>query len=263
MTKSEKVTFLGSQGQELAGRLDLPDGNVKAYALFAHCFTCSKDYVASASIARELAAQGIATLRFDFTGLGNSQGDFANTNFSSNVDDLVAAAKFLADKYEAPKLIMGHSFGGAAILAAADRIPSAAAVATVAAPADPEHVGHLFQNSRDEITTTGQAKVDLFGRLFTIKKQFLDDIEGQKMAHHIKNLGKALLVFHAPGDKIVEIDNAARIYKMAKHPKSFISLDNSDHLITQKKDAQYIAEVLNAWISRYIVLDASAASEAA
>ena len=251
-SRSEKVTFTGAGGESLAARLDLPAGKPRAYALFAHCFTCNKDIFAAARIAGGLAEQGIAVLRFDFTGLGASEGDFANTNFSSNVADLVRAADFLREAHAAPKLLVGHSLGGAAILAAAAQVPEAAAVATIGAPADPAHVAAHFTEARPEIEAAGEAEVLLVGRPFRIKKQFLEDIEGQKLDSAIAQLKKALMVFHAPRDATVGIDNASRIFLAAKHPKSFVSLDDADHLLSHRQDAIYVADVLAAWAGRYL-----------
>lgn len=251
--KSEKVEFKGTDGATLAGRLDMPDGPAKAFALFAHCFTCSKDIFAASRIAGGLADRGIAVLRFDFTGLGASEGEFANTNFSSNVQDLVKAADWLRENHEAPSIIVGHSLGGAAVLAAAPEIPECKAVATVNAPADPEHVAHNFASSKQEIEEKGEAEVKLAGRTFTIKKQFLDDIAGKKLEETVSKLKRALLVFHAPRDETVSIDNAGMIFGAAKHPKSFVSLDDADHLLTRKADAAYVADVLAAWAGRYVV----------
>ncbi len=250
--RSEKLNFEGATGEELAARLDLPEGTPRAYALFAHCFTCTKDIFAASRIAGGLADNGIAVLRFDFTGLGHSNGEFANTNFSSNVADLLKAADHLRKAYEAPKLLVGHSLGGAAVLAAAPRVPEALAVATIGAPADPGHVQHLFQDARPEIEAKGEAEVLLAGRQFRIKKQFLEDIESHKLAEAIGSLRKALLVFHAPRDATVGIDNAGRIFAAAKHPKSFVSLDDADHLLTRKADGIYVANVLSAWATRYL-----------
>ncbi|MGF1592086.1 MAG: alpha/beta fold hydrolase [Kiloniellaceae bacterium] len=250
--KSEKVTFAGSDGATLAARLDLPAGRPRAYALFAHCFTCNKDIFAAARIAHGLAERGIAVLRFDFTGLGASEGDFANTNFSSNIEDLVLAADFLRERHQAPALLVGHSLGGAAVLAAAARVPEAKAVATIAAPADPAHVAAHFTEARPEIEAAGEAEVLLVGRPFRIKKQFLEDIEAHRLEDAIAGLRKALMVFHAPRDEIVGIDNASRIFLAAKHPKSFVSLDNADHLLSRRADAVYVAEVLAAWAGRYL-----------
>ena len=249
---SERIEFTGSQGDTLAARLDRPPGPARAYALFAHCFTCSKDIFAASRIARALATRRIAVLRFDFTGLGGSGGEFANTNFSSNVDDLVRAADFLRDHAEAPAVLIGHSLGGAAVLAAAARIPEAAAVATIGAPADPAHIGHLLAAQLDEIEAAGEAEVTLAGRTFRIRKQFLDDIAEHKLKAAIAALGKALLVLHAPTDQTVGIDHAARIFDAARHPKSFVSLDRADHLLTKPADAEYVAEVVAGWASRYL-----------
>jgi len=249
---SEKMTFPGAHGSELAARLDLPIGEPKAYALFAHCFTCSKDIFAASRISDGLTQNGIAVLRFDFTGLGASDGEFANTNFSSNVEDLVAAAHFLRKMNKAPQIIIGHSLGGAAVLAAAKHIEELQAVVTVNAPADPAHVVENFGCSLKDIEANGQADVQLAGRTFTIRKQFLEDMAEQSLASDIQNLGKALLVFHAPGDETVSIDNAAHIFKAAKHPKSFVSLDDADHLLHRHEDAAYVANVIAAWATRYI-----------
>lgn len=256
MSKSEKVTFTGAQGDVLAARLDLPEaGDPKAYALWAHCFSCSKDMIAASRVAKALTDRGFAVLRFDFTGLGGSEGDFANTNFSSNVGDLVAAADFLRENRIAPALLIGHSLGGAAVLVAAGKVPEAKAVITIGAPADPAHVAHHFDDAKDEIEEKGEAEVMLVGRPFKIKKQFLEDIQSQKVEEAIANLHKALLIFHSPVDETVGIDNAARIYKAAKHPKSFVSLDNADHLLTRRIDAEYVATVIGAWAQRYVGLD--------
>ena len=257
--RSERLTFTGVGGEQLAARFDRPAGEVKAVALFAHCFTCNKDIFAASRIAGALAANGIAVLRFDFTGLGHSEGEFANTNFSSNVGDLVAAAEHLRGAGEAPKLLIGHSLGGAAVLAAAGRVPEAVAVATIGAPADPAHVRHLFQDARPEIEARGEAEVLLAGRSFRIKRQFLEDIEGARLEDALSKLRKALLVFHAPQDATVGIDNAARIFAAARHPKSFVSLDDADHLLTRREDAVYVAEVLSAWASRYLDLPSAGA----
>jgi putative redox protein len=251
-TQSHKVTFPGSLGTQLAARLDLPDGPVRAYALFAHCFTCSKDIFAAARIAAALTEHGIAVLRFDFTGLGASEGEFANTNFSSNVADLLKAADYLRTNHSAPKILIGHSLGGAAVLAAAGDVPEATAVATIAAPAEASHVVHNFGAKLDEIAETGMAEVSLAGRSFTIRKQFLDDLEEHRLARRIAALKRALIVFHAPRDVTVGIENAAAIFTAAKHPKSFISLDDADHLLSRREDAVYVASILSAWVSRYI-----------
>ena len=251
-SRGEKITFPGSDGGQLAARLDRPQGAIRAYALFAHCFTCTKDIFAAARIAEGLTSHGIAVLRFDFTGLGHSEGEFANTNFSSNVADLVAAAHYLRDNHGAPTILVGHSLGGAAVLAAAGDIPDAKAVATIGAPADPAHVAHHFTGARDEIERTGEVEVLLAGRPFRIKKQFLEDIEGQRLAERVASLRKALLIFHAPLDQTVSIDNAGAIFVAAKHPKSFISLDKADHLLSRREDAIYVADVLAAWAGRFL-----------
>ena len=250
--RSEKIRFAGSTGDLLTARLDFPDGEPAAWALFAHCFTCSKDLKAVVNLSRALNGAGLAVMRFDFTGLGESEGEFAETSFASNVDDLVAAAGFLAEMHSAPKLLVGHSLGGAAVLQAAAEVPSAAAVATIGAPADPAHVTHLLTGSLDEIRTEGEAEVMLAGRSFRIGRKFLDDLEETRQAERIRSLDRALIIFHSPVDMIVGIDNAARIYQTARHPKSFISLDEADHLLTDPSDASYVGEVLAAWARKYI-----------
>lgn len=249
---SIKAEFAGSNGATLAARLDLPASPPVAIALFAHCFTCSKDTKAATYVARALVEQGIGVLRFDFTGLGGSEGEFANTNFSSNVDDLVAAAGFLRERYAAPGLLIGHSLGGAAVIAAAQRIPEARAVATIGAPCDPAHVKKQFAASVEAITAQGETEVQLAGRTFRLRKQFLDDLDDQRQRERIASLGKALVVFHSPVDRIVNIDNARRIYEAAKHPKSFVSLDDADHLLTRAEDGLYVGNVLAAWARRYL-----------
>lgn len=254
---TEKVTFAGSGGDMLAARLDRPQGEPSAYALFAHCFTCSKDIAAASRISRGLVQEGIAVLRFDFTGLGSSGGEFANTTFSSNVEDLVRAADLLRDHYQAPRILVGHSLGGAAVLAAAARIPEARAVATIGAPFDPAHVTRLFDTETLEtLGHAGEFAVRIGGRPFRIRRQFLDDVNEQHLSDAIANLRKALLVLHAPRDELVDIDNARRIFEAAKHPKSFVSLDDADHLLTRPADAAYVSVVLSAWASRYISSEA-------
>ena len=249
---TERFQFQGSEGQQLAATLDTPDGPIQAYAVFAHCFTCGKDVLAAKRIAVALAAKGIAVLRFDFTGLGSSEGDFANSTFSSNVADLVRAADHLRKTHGAPALLIGHSLGGAAILAAAGQIPDAKAVVTIGAPSDPSHVTGHFADSIDKIREQGEAEVSLAGRPFTIKRAFLDDVAEQSLMAHITGLHKALLVMHAPTDDTVGIDNATRIFVTAKHPKSFVSLAGADHLLSDRHDSGYVADVIAAWASRYL-----------
>jgi uncharacterized OsmC-like protein/alpha/beta superfamily hydrolase len=249
---SRPVSFPGAFGTTLAARLDVPAPAPLAYALFAHCFTCSKESKAAATISAALAERGIAVLRFDFTGLGGSEGDFANTNFSSNVEDLVAAADFLRREHGAPALLVGHSLGGTAVLAAASRIPEAAAVATLGSPFEPEHVLGLIKDSVGKIESEGDARVDIAGRDFRIKRHFLDDIRAQKVGAAVAQLGKALMVMHSPRDTIVNIDNASKIFLAAKHPKSFVSLDPADHLLSRREDALYAGQLLAAWASRYM-----------
>jgi len=249
---TERFQFTGSEGQQLAAALDLPEREPLAYALFAHCFTCGKDVLAAKRIAVALAAKGIAVLRFDFTGLGSSEGDFANSTFSSNVTDLVRAADHLRESREAPAILIGHSLGGAAILAAAGQIPEARAVVTIAAPSDPSHITGLFADRVEDIRKNGESEVSLAGRPFRIKREFLDDIAEHGLMAHVAKLHKALLVMHAPTDDTVGIDNATRIFVTAKHPKSFVSLAGADHLLTNKNDANYVADVIAAWATRYL-----------
>ncbi|KIC44037.1 osmotically inducible protein C [Ruegeria sp. ANG-S4] len=251
---TERITFAGHDGNQLAARLDLPDGPVLSTALFAHCFTCSKDIPAARRIAARLAAMGIAVLRFDFTGLGHSGGEFANTTFTSNVDDLIAAAHYLDGRNMAPTLLIGHSLGGAAVLRARADIPSVKAVVTLGAPADPSHVAHHFQDALPQIQQDGEAEVTLGGRPFRIGKAFVDDISTAALTPAITDLRAALLILHAPRDDTVSIDNASDIFLAAKHPKSFVTLDDADHLITRTKDAEYAADVIAAWVSRYVKL---------
>lgn len=251
---TERITFTGHGGEKLAARLDLPDGPLLATALFAHCFTCSKDIPAARRIAGRLAAMGIAVLRFDFTGLGHSEGEFSNTTFTSNVADLHAAEKYLAERGMAPDMLIGHSLGGAAVLRAAGDMPSVRAVVTLGAPYDPDHVTHNFGDALDQISSDGHAEVCLGGRPFTIRKEFVQDVAAHKLKPAIKALKRALLVLHAPKDDVVGIDNAAEIFGAAKHPKSFVTLDDADHLISRPEDAEYAAEVISAWAARYLNL---------
>ena len=251
--KSLSVSFLNSRSEQLAAKLDLPeDEKPIAYALFAHCFTCTKNIKAAVNIAAALNREKIAVLRFDFTGQGQSKGDFSDTNFTTNVADLVAAAKFLEQEHQAPHIIIGHSLGGAAVLQAAEKIPSLRAVVTLGAPHDPGHVTHLFDMMREQIEQQGIAEVKLAGRSFTIKKQFLDDLEMQQLDTYIEGLKTALLVMHSPRDTTVSIENAARIYHAAKHPKSFITLDDADHLLLKEEDSLYVGMMIAAWSRRYI-----------
>lgn len=249
---SKKVSFPGAHGHTLDARLDVPDGQPEACALLAHCFTCSKDIFAVSQISRHLADKGIAVLRFDFTGLGHSDGEFGNTNFSSNVDDLVAAADFMRDQIQAPSILVGHSFGGTAVLVAAEQIPETRAVCTIGSPFDPSHVEHLFSHKLSEIEADGEAEVRIAGRSFTVAREFLEDIRGVEMQRIIGDLGRSLLVFHSPTDQIVGVDNARQIFEAARHPKSFVSLDGADHLLTDKRAAQYVAEMIATWSTRYV-----------
>jgi putative redox protein len=254
--QTQRLTFEGAGGVQLSARLELPvDERPIAYALFAHCFTCSKQYKAVVNISRALAQAHIGVLRFDFTGLGESEGDFADTTFSSNVDDLVAAARFLEREYEGPVILVGHSLGGAAVLQAAQQIESARAVATINAPAEPQHVKRHLKSSIDEIEANGVAEVLLAGRPFTIKKEFLDDLNQQNMAEVISNLGRALLVFQSPDDAIVGAENGQRIFETAAKPKNFISLPGADHLLTQPEDSEYVGANIAAWVVRYLGAD--------
>jgi uncharacterized OsmC-like protein/fermentation-respiration switch protein FrsA (DUF1100 family) len=249
---NERFQFTGAGGQQLAAALELPDREPVAYALFAHCFTCGKDVLAARRIAVALAAKGIAVLRFDFTGIGSSEGDFANTTFSSNVADLVRAADHLRETRKAPAILIGHSLGGAAILAAAAQIPDAKAIVTIAAPSDPAHVTGLFADRVADIREQGKVEVSLAGRAFPISREFIDDIAEHNLMAHVNKLHRALLVMHAPTDDTVSIDNATRIFLAAKHPKSFVSLVDADHLLTRKADAIYVADVIAAWAERYL-----------
>lgn len=252
--KSEKVTFAGHAGDLLAARLDLPSGQVRSAAILAHCFTCSKDIAAARRISGRLAALGIAVLRFDFTGLGHSGGEFANTHFSSNVADLLLAAAYMENRGLAAQLLVGHSLGGAAVLKASPDLPGTRAVVSIGAPFDPGHVAHNFGGKLEEIRANGSATVDLAGRSFEIRKDFLDDISSASLEQALPRLNAALLVLHAPRDESVGIDNAGRIFGAARHPKSFVSLDGADHLLTREEDAEYVAEVIASWSRRYLDL---------
>jgi putative redox protein len=246
------VEFDGGQGDALAARLDEPGGRPRAYAIFAHCFTCTKDSHAASRISSALAAQGIAVLRFDFTGIGSSAGDFSQTDFSSNVLDLVRAAEWLRAHRAAPMLLVGHSLGGAAVLAAAARIPEVKAVATLNAPSDPAHLEHLLDSAADVIEREGVSEVDVAGRPFCIRREFLEDLREQRLLEQVAELDRALLVMHGPLDTTVGIDNARALFQAAKHPKSFVSLDDADHLLSRKADSDYAASVLAAWADRYV-----------
>lgn len=250
--RTERLEFANAKGEKLAALIDLPLGIPNAFALFAHCFTCGKDNLAAKRISERLAIGGIGVLRFDFTGLGTSEGEFADTHFSSNVDDLVAAADHLRKAYGTPAILIGHSLGGAATLAAAHRIADARAVVTIAAPCDPAHVTGLFKEHIDKIREQGEVEVSLAGRPFRIKREFLDDIAEQRVRDCLANLRKALLVFHSPTDDIVGIENASYIFTAAKHPKSFVSLAGADHLLSKRNDAIYVANVIATWAERYI-----------
>jgi putative redox protein len=251
----QKIIFQNKEGQNLVGRLELPvNQHPHNYAIFAHCFTCNKNLSAVKNIGKALTSKGFGVLRFDFTGLGDSEGDFADTNFSGNVEDLIAAADYLKKNYQAPTLLVGHSLGGAAVIFAATEIESIKSVATIGAPSNPDHVSHLLKSGIEEINTSGKAVVNLSGRDFTIKKQFLDDLASKSLPEVAKNLRKALLVMHSPQDTTVGIKNAEEIYIAARHPKSFVSLDGADHLLMDKKDSVYAGEVIAGWAQRYVAL---------
>jgi len=252
----QKVTFQNKNGQSLVGRLELPaDRHPHNYVLFAHCFTCNKNLLAVKNISKSLTANGFGVLRFDFTGLGESDGDFADTNFSGNVEDLIAAANYLKENYNAPTLLIGHSLGGAAVVFAASEISSVQAVATIGAPSNPVHVKHLLKSGLDEIKKEGEAIINLGGRDFKIKKQFVDDLETKSLPETAKNLRKPLLVMHSPQDATVGIKNAEEIYIAAHHPKSFVSLDGADHLLSRKEDSTYAGDVIAGWAKRYLNCD--------
>lgn len=256
----QKLQFENAQGVRLAARLDLPvDEKPVAYAIFAHCFTCTKNLNAVVNINRALARERIAVLRFDFTGLGESEGDFSETNFSTNVSDLIAAAEFLRTNFEAPQILIGHSLGGAAVIQATSQIPSVRAVATIAAPYDISHMARLLEGSRGEMEARGEARIGLDGRTFLIKKQFLDNLSENRMHDTLRNLRKPLLIFHSPLDAIVSIDNAAQIFQAARHPKSFVSLDHADHLLSDREDSLYVGRVLAAWARKYLDVTREAA----
>jgi putative redox protein len=252
MGRAQRITFPGSSGELLAARLDLPAGPIRTYALFAHCFTCSKDLFAVQRISSALAGHGIAVLRFDFTGLGASGGEFANTTFSSNVEDLRRAAAYLAEHHGPAELLIGHSLGGAAVLAAASAISEVKAVVTIAAPAEADHVIKSFKADVSAIESRGEAAVELAGRRFTIRRQFLEDVRAQEIAAKVRDLGRPLLILHAPADEVVGIENAKRIFEAARHPKSFVALDGANHLLTRRDDAIFVSNLVSAWSGRYI-----------
>jgi len=250
------VKFNNPKGHALTGSLEFPDfGEPVAYVLMAHCFACTRKTKAGTYIARALVKEGFGVLRFDFSGLGQSAGDFADTNFSTNVDDLVAAADYLRDNFSAPEILVGHSLGGTAAIEAAKRVPECVAVSTIASPADPEHVTHLIQDQMHCIIETGQANVQLAGRELTIKKHFIDDLKAQQVEETLHNLNRAILIFHSPWDEIVSIEHAKLLYQKALHPKSFVSLDNANHMITNRNDAEYVGSVLAAWAAKYLQAD--------
>lgn len=248
--RTERIEFPGSSGAPLAGRLEHPDGPPCATAVFAHCFTCSKDVFAASRIARGLSEAGYAVLRFDFTGLGQSGGEFGETTFSSNVADVVAAAVYLRENLSGPSLLIGHSLGGAAVLAAGASIPECKAVATVGAPAEPAHVEHLVSESSSD--PSGPRHVTIGGRGFRLDPAFENDLRSHSGVEHAASLGRALMVFHSPTDETVSVSNARAIYEAARHPKSFVALDGADHLLTRKEDAAFVARVIAAWAQRYI-----------
>lgn len=253
MMTSARLTFPNKTGEQLVARLDLPvDAPPRAYALFAHCFSCSKDFTAVVHISRILCRHGIGVLRFDFTGLGESGGDFADTDFATEVADLLAAAHFLDETYDAPRLLIGHSLGGTAVLAAAPELPSVTAVVTIGSPADPVHLQHILAGVADEITRTGRASISIGGHDVTVGSRLLDDIRSRQPIDGSRHLRAALLVLHSPRDLIVAIDQATQIFQAARHPKSFVSLDSADHLLTDSRDADYVGEVIAAWVDRYL-----------
>lgn len=253
---TEKISFKNKSGNDLSARLELPtDQAPHNYVLFAHCFTCTKDLLAVRNISRSFTQNGFGVFRFDFTGLGQSKGDFEDSTFSNNVEDLIAAADFLENNYQSPTVMVGHSLGGAAVLFASRLLESIKAVATIGAPSYPGHVSHLFEDYIEEIEKSDSASVSIGGRPFTITKEFLDDLMSQDSHNTIKNLSKALLVMHSPQDEVVDISNAKAIYESAMHPKSFISLDGADHLLTNNKDAIYTGDVIANWAERYLVIE--------
>ena len=249
----KKVFFKNKEGNELSGYLELPlNKEPHSFVLFAHCFTCNKNFFAVKNVARSLSEKGYGVLRFDFTGLGESEGDFSETTFSGNVEDLLSAAEFLEKEHSAPSLLVGHSLGGAAVILAAKQLPSVKAVATIGAPSSPEHVTHIMRSELAEIKEKGLAEVNVGGRNFTIKEQFLNDLNGREVQKMVAELKVSLLILHSPQDKVVEISNAEELYIAARHPKSFVTLDGADHLLTDRKDSEYTGNVIAAWASRYL-----------
>ena len=252
--KSERVSFLNARGLQLAARLDMPSRHApKAYVLFAHCFTCSKEFKAAVNIGKTLARAGFGVLRFDFTGLGESEGEFSDTNLTSNIDDVLSAVRFLETHYAAPQILIGHSFGGIAMLKAARSVPASVAVVTIATPSDPKHVLEHFGESRGLIESEGSAEVQVLGHRVRIKKQFVDDVMVAEVQADLRELGKALLILHAPGDEVINIDHAAQLFAHARHPKSFVTLDSADHLLSDRFDAAYAGALIATWASRYLV----------
>lgn len=250
---SEKVKFKNKEGILLSAKLDLPiTGKPLHYAIFAHCFTCNKNLNAVRSISSALTKNQIAVLRFDFTGLGDSEGDFSETNFSSNINDIIAASEFLKENYKAPELLVGHSLGGAGVLFSANSIKSVKAIATIGAPSNPSHVQNLFTGKIEEIEESGEAEVNIGGRPFNIKKQLLEDIKNTDYSFNDHKDQPSVLIMHSPQDEVVEIKNAKEIYEKLIHPKSFITLDGSDHLMSDKADATYAGELISKWAKRYL-----------
>jgi len=255
---SQKLNFLNKSGLTLTGVLDSPNlEQIKAYALFAHCFTCTKDIKAARNISQTLSAAGIAVLRFDFTGLGESEGEFENTNFSSNVEDLIAAADYLDATYLAPKILLGHSLGGTAVLQAAQHIGSVTAVVTIASPSSPKHLAEILAKNNQQLNANGEACITLGSNTYKITGQFLEDLEQTKMTKTIQHLNRALLILHSPHDQVVHIDNAAEIFQIARHSKSFISLDNADHILSDPADARYAGNMIASWVVKYLGPDAN------
>jgi len=249
---SVRLKFQNPSQEKLAAYLDMPEKvKPKAFALFAHCFTCGKNLKSMVNINKALTEHGIAVMRFDFTGIGESQGDFSETNFTSNIDDLVAAADYLEDEYEAPKLLIGHSMGGAAVIQAAHDIRSVKAVATIAAPSSPDHLGHILHRTRSQAESEGAAEVTIGGKTFTLKKQFFENLDKIKMREKIRGLNRPLLILHAPNDDTVHVDNAAEIFQAARHPKSYISLDKAGHLLLVEQDARYAGALIATWAEKY------------